>query len=91
MQDKECEKDGKDGIRVASGLDEDGICLTENTCDRLVYAKDDIGFEKEALVCAYEMDQLICAEAVYCSMNVIGFQQWGANKDGFFSILKGVE
>ena len=86
-RDKECEKDGEDGIRVASGLDEDGICLTENTCDRLAYKGGD---GEKALVCAYEMDQLICAEGVFCSMNLMSFQQWRVDKDGFVGTMEGI-
>jgi len=83
-EDLECPGGGSDetGIRVETDWDSDtlgsgqSVCLKQDECDWL----------DETLVCAYEVDDMLCAEGVYCSMNLLG----EAASASLYSVLEGL-
>lgn len=56
------------GVRVSYGGDEECIL------------RDDCKIMGAYVVCAYEVDDMICAEGVFCSMNIIGMEYDGGSE-----------
>jgi type IV secretory pathway VirB6-like protein len=91
---KECiTEDGEDEIRIVTDRNSHGKCIKENECTTIEYTTEQGGHESRAekLVCAYEVDQLLCAEAVFCSMNIIAAKNWGGDSSSNFNKLMTLE